>query len=63
MFRYSAYGPANDPGPDYWLRIGKEMAANFNGRLRDECLNDTLFFSIDDARRKLEASKASILTL
>ena len=27
---------------------------SFNGRLRDECLNDNLFFSIDDARRKLE---------
>lgn len=27
---------------------------SFNGRLRDECLNDELFFSIEDARRKLE---------
>ena len=27
---------------------------SFNGRLRDECLNGNLFFSIDDARRKLE---------
>ena len=28
---------------------------SFNGRLRDECLNANLFFSIEDARRKLEA--------
>ena len=28
---------------------------SFNGRLRDECLNANLFFSIDDARHKLEA--------
>jgi len=28
---------------------------SFNGRLRDECLNAHLFFSIEDARRKLEA--------
>ena len=28
---------------------------SFNGRLRDECLNDQLYFSIDDVRRKLEA--------
>ena len=28
---------------------------SFNGRLRDECLNGNLFFSIEDARRKLEA--------
>lgn len=27
---------------------------NFNGRLRDECLNVNLFFSLDDAREKLE---------
>ena len=27
---------------------------SFNGRLRDECLNANLFFSIEDARRKLE---------
>jgi putative transposase len=26
----------------------------FNGRLRDECLNVDLFFSLNDARRKLE---------
>jgi len=27
---------------------------SFNGRLRDECSNADLFFSIEDARRKLE---------
>ncbi|OGW70123.1 MAG: hypothetical protein A2036_04120 [Omnitrophica bacterium GWA2_50_21] len=27
---------------------------SFNGRLRDKCLNATLFFSLDDARGKLE---------
>jgi putative transposase len=31
---------------------------SFNGRLRDECLNGQLFFSIDDARKKLEAWRA-----
>ena len=28
---------------------------SFNGRLRDECLNVDLFFSIADAKQKLEA--------
>ena len=27
---------------------------SFNGRLRDECLNVEIFFSIEDACRKLE---------
>ena len=27
---------------------------SFNGRLRDECLNDQLFFSLADAKAKLE---------
>jgi putative transposase len=31
---------------------------SFNGRLRDECLNGNLFFSIEDARRKLEVWRA-----
>ena len=30
-FRYSAYGPDWDPGPDYWVRVGEEMAARFDG--------------------------------
>ena len=27
-FRYSAYGPDYDPGPQYWRRVGQEMAEN-----------------------------------
>ena len=34
--------------------VENAFVESFNGRLRDECLNDHLFFSIDDARRKLE---------
>ena len=30
-FRYSAYGPDYDPGPQYWIRVGQEMAARFPG--------------------------------
>jgi hypothetical protein len=30
-FRYSEYGPDSNPGPQYWLRVGKEMAARFDG--------------------------------
>lgn len=30
-FRFSAYGPARDPGPRYWLRVGQEMASRFDG--------------------------------
>lgn len=28
-FRYSSYGPKTNPGPDYWLRVGREMADRF----------------------------------
>jgi hypothetical protein len=28
-FRYSTYGPAEDPGPAYWAYVGQEMAARF----------------------------------
>lgn len=28
-FRYSTYGPKYDPGPEYWARTGREMAARF----------------------------------
>lgn len=28
---------------------------SFNGRLRDECLNQNLFFNLEDARRKIHA--------
>jgi Polysaccharide deacetylase len=30
-FRYSVYGQKTDPGPAYWARVGKEMAARFPG--------------------------------
>ncbi len=28
-FRYSVYGPGYNPGPQYWLRVGQEMAKRF----------------------------------
>jgi hypothetical protein len=28
-FRFSTYGPARDPGPDYWVSVGRRMAAKF----------------------------------
>src|SRR5512136_2017766 len=28
-FRYSSYGPAYNPGPDYWISVGEKMAASF----------------------------------
>ncbi len=41
-----------------FIRPGKPVENSFieafNGRLRDECLNVECFFSLDDARRKLE---------
>jgi putative transposase len=41
-----------------FIRPGKpgenSYIESFNGRLRDECLNVELFFSLEDARRKLE---------
>lgn len=30
-FRYSAYGPEYDPGPEYWVQVGQEMAGRFEG--------------------------------
>jgi hypothetical protein len=30
-FRYSVYGPRYNPGPEYWARVGREMAARFPG--------------------------------
>lgn len=30
-FRYSVYGPRLNPGPEYWARVGREMAARFPG--------------------------------
>jgi len=42
-----------------FIRPGKPVEnafiESFNGRLRDECLNANLFFSLEDAREKLEA--------
>jgi putative transposase len=41
-----------------FIRPGKPVEnghiESFNGRLRDECLNVELFWSIEDARAKLE---------
>ena len=41
-----------------FIRPGKPVEngyiESFNGRLRDECLNVSLFFSLEDAREKLE---------
>ena len=28
-FRYSSYGPAYNPGPEYWVSVGEQMAAKF----------------------------------
>ncbi len=30
-FRHSVYGPPHDPGPEYWAKVGQEMAAHFEG--------------------------------
>ena len=42
-----------------FIRPGKPVEngyiESFNGRLRDECLNVSLFFSLEDAREKLGA--------
>ena len=42
-----------------FIRPGKPVEngyiESFNGRLRDECLNTEIFFSLEDARQKLEA--------
>jgi putative transposase len=35
---------------------------SFNGRMRDELLNETLFFSLDHAREKLAGSRADYNT-
>ena len=34
--------------------VGNGYIESFNGRLRDECLNVELFWSVEDARAKLE---------
>jgi putative transposase len=42
-----------------FIRPGKPVEnafiESFNGKLRDECLNTNVFFSIEDAKRKIEA--------
>lgn len=30
-FRFSSYGPPYNPGPEYWVSVGKQMAAKFPG--------------------------------
>jgi hypothetical protein len=30
-FRYSPYGPAYNPGVDYWVQVGQEMSSRFPG--------------------------------
>jgi hypothetical protein len=32
-FRYSSYGPWYDPGPDYWVSVGEQMASRFPGAI------------------------------
>jgi putative transposase len=36
-------------------KIGHSLIESFNGKLRDECLNETLFSSLADAKETLEA--------
>jgi putative transposase len=42
-----------------WIAPGKPFqngfCESFNGRMRDECLNEELFFDLEDARRKIGA--------
>ena len=49
-----AYGVKLD-----FIRPGKlvenAVIESFNGRFRDECLNDNVFLLLHDARRKIEA--------
>jgi putative transposase len=50
-----------------FIRPGKPVEnafiESFNGRIRDECLNANLFFSIEDARKKLEAWRVDYNTV
>ena len=43
----------------HYIAPGKPMqngfVESFNGRMRDELLNETLFFDLDDARAKVAA--------
>jgi putative transposase len=51
---------SRDTGVDWhFIAPGKPMqngfVESFNGRMRDELLNETLFFDLDDARTKIAA--------
>jgi putative transposase len=50
-----------------FLRPGKPVEnsfiESFNGRLRDECLTADLFFSIEDAKKNLEAWRVDYNTM
>jgi hypothetical protein len=64
-FRYSAYGPDYDPGPQYWLRVGQEMAERFPGSVPETVwivsrLNDDgtlLNFPVDGAHPLIAGSE------
>jgi hypothetical protein len=65
-FRYSEYGPDYNPGPRYWLRVGREMAERFPGsepetvwivsRKKDE--GTLLNFPADDAHPLIVGSES-----
>jgi putative transposase len=38
-----------------WKPTQNGFCESFNGRLRDECLNDHYFTNLHDAREKIEA--------
>ena len=48
--------PAGDPAVHRAGRAGPErLLESFNGRFRDECLNESWFVSLRDARETIEA--------
>jgi putative transposase len=51
--------PGGPPRRDTFIAPGKPMQngfiESFNGRMRNELLNETLFFNLDQARSKLAA--------
>jgi putative transposase len=55
--KMDAWAYENHIGLDF-IRPGKPIdnafVEGFNGRLRDECLNVNVFYSLDDARQKIE---------
>jgi len=64
-FRYSEYGPDYNPGPQYWLRVGQEMAERFPGsepetvwivsRKKDD--GTLLNFPVEDAHPLIQGSE------